>query len=583
MINVIQEYLASLGFHVDQKSFGEANKALDKIEKKVNAFSKTLNNAVKAVMENKIIHNARKKAEEFLEKIGTKLTTFLMTTRGLVTAAIAGIMAGVAALTAALTAATYKFMANMAKADMAVQVFARRMFTTVENARSLKAVMDTMGIGSLDDLKDIAMNPELRAQFLELRRMSAGFAFDERAQQGMRNIRAVEFEFQKMTLIWNYFLQSLVGELGDVMAGPLSAFRGFLADINAFFASNMKSISHDVAAFLGMFAKLLEMIGRLASLILGLDFTEFGGLLDILGGALDLVNALLDGINSILAGLGQLTKAGKMQMNAGVAALIPSNKDMYNEGKNTFKMLAYYVQRIYELLSQAWGFLDGILKRIIETIKDPVGAAKNSISNWWESSIAQPVQNVLSPAAAASTSGLSGGAVGPGVSRGGRRFNPGVRTSETINNFLDNLEQRFHEAYTVTSGVAGRSGGSLHPHGRGVDLVPRDRSIKGWSTLVKNMLDTPGLQTVNLELTPLRHAKVIKQLDDDGIRYQGRIKRQITKDWTGEHVHGSLRPLQVSIHINGIGKDKHEIAETVAHKIQQVASHRIRSNGGAFA
>jgi hypothetical protein len=561
MDNIIESYLIEIGWKLDDASFDKAGKDISaKVEKKVSWLRKLFEALMDGIKGNKVVRGFLQKGDALVDKWATKIVTFLTQTKNLVAVAIGVIITAVAVLATFVVSKFAQFLSGMAKADIEVQKFARRMLTTVENARSLKAVMDQMGIKDIDELKDIALNPELRQQFLELRKTAEALRLNADTRDGFKNIRALEFEFQKTGLIWGYFWNQLAGDIGKFLSGPLSDLKSGLAFINTMLEKHLPRLAYDVAEVVGIFGKLgdiLVKIGMLANPLIQM-FLLFGNMDAKNFTVLDVFETLLDVINAILGGLNKLLNfgfdGGKISFGGG--------GDVYHEGGAALKTLADYTRKIYDFLTTVWNYLSGLVRNIPGQVGHVAGAAGRGALNFI------PGGNALNSA----IDMLNGGRAS---------FSHGVKTSETIDRFLNGLDRIFRGAYTVTSGVASRSGGSLHPLGRAVDLVPHDHSIAGWANLVRNMLATPGLQRVNLELLPAHYSNVLRELDRQKVDYRGRISHQITRDWTGEHAHASLAPVtqhvQIQIHD---ARDPEKTARAVRKELQQVAALSTRANQG---
>jgi hypothetical protein len=394
----------------------------------------------------------------------------------------------------------------------------------------------------------------------------------------MRNIRAVEFEFQKLNLVWNYFLQSFAGELGAVMAGPLDAFRGMLSDITQILSVQIKNISHNLASVMGIFAKLGEMIGRVIYLISGFDSALFSDNFNALGGFLDLINNILDAINGVLASLGKLKHDNMVKGLNGLQGLIPSQGDAYKDGQNAVKTLASYVQRIYDILYQAWNFIGGHLKRFLALFKDPGKAFGEGMS-----AIGNAISEmVMGPSAEAATIGTTS----TEKPKGTGRFKWATRdaASKAINGWMASISPNLTSDFSVTSGWAhgGHSPGSKHYSGLALDIGTRGKTVKEIADLIAAALKEKSTSNLNLEFLPRTHAALMSELKNRGLDKDPRLTHD-TRFMKGEHLHVGVKPLEVSIHIHGAGKNAQEIAEAVADKVKGLAYRNMRANGGAFA
>ncbi len=187
--NILKEFLVSLGFEVDEGAYQAASRKVKAFEEKA------------AKMTEAIGKNAEK---------GAKVTV----------AALSSMTAGVAA-----------YVAGVAKADLETEKFARRMWMTEENARSLQNSLAAMG-ESMDSIYDVAANPELRMRFLRLRSDAAKLEGGAEIDEGLKKLRDVQFEFQRLQLLLRYMGRYIAYYLGKYLEGPLSRIQAKLKSIN---------------------------------------------------------------------------------------------------------------------------------------------------------------------------------------------------------------------------------------------------------------------------------------------------------------------------------------------------------------
>lgn len=162
----IKDYLVSIGMKVNDKSFKNADKAVKKFE------LSSLKNFAK-------------------------------------------IASGAAALASAVAVAMAKFATSVAEADRQTALLARRLYTTKENARALSTAMKTMNIGSIEQLREVAQDPEIRSQFLELKNLARSLE-NPRTQQAMREIRQLNFEYQKLMVRFEYFKMEIAAKILEI-------------------------------------------------------------------------------------------------------------------------------------------------------------------------------------------------------------------------------------------------------------------------------------------------------------------------------------------------------------------------------
>lgn len=158
-----------------------------------------------------------------------------------------------------------KFLGGLAKSDLEMQKFARQMWTSEANARSLKTTLDAMGI----TLQDLWLSPELRKQFLELRQIGRTLIPPDEYRQQMKDIRAIGFEFTKLKLEFTYASQWIGYYLIKYIATPMAAFKKHLEDLNKSIQVNMPKWTQKIAEVLSWFVRLGDVLWRVGETIFG--------------------------------------------------------------------------------------------------------------------------------------------------------------------------------------------------------------------------------------------------------------------------------------------------------------------------
>jgi hypothetical protein len=296
VLDIIKEYLVRVGFDVDNQGFKDAQNQLGALEKMLMQFGKGISESegfkalrkafqqVSAEVGNalRVVGATVGKALNQAAMVAARAVTGILAVIGIkgiiVTAILGSIAVVMAALTAAITSASALFMAKMAEADLQVRKLAISLLTTVENARSLKAVMDVMGLRSLEDLKFVSLIPEQREQFMALRQLAAQLRPDADVAEGLKNIRRVNHEIEKLKLQLGYFFHTLAGTLGKVLEGPLRRVTRWMESFNKFITQNMKRFADDMAILLGIFVKFAEIGAQLVGILA--KMTGASGLLD---------------------------------------------------------------------------------------------------------------------------------------------------------------------------------------------------------------------------------------------------------------------------------------------------------------
>lgn len=173
MLNILKDYLISVGMQVDKQSFSQADKTIKDVDKGLGKFANS--------------------ATGKFVKVG----------------------AGAVALASAVAVAMGKFASSVAEADRQVGLLAKRLFTTKENARSLTIAMKQMNISSLDQLREVALDPESRQQFLELKNLARSLE-NPKTQQALKEIRAMNLEWQKLMVRFEYFKIEVAGKILEI-------------------------------------------------------------------------------------------------------------------------------------------------------------------------------------------------------------------------------------------------------------------------------------------------------------------------------------------------------------------------------
>jgi hypothetical protein len=210
--------------------------------------------------------NASNIIGEYLYKIGWQVDKLPNIEKSLNTIKFIELAGAIANVTKALyeiTKAAVEFTDKVLKADIQTQIFAKRLLTTTQNARSLQSVMGAMGINSLSELRDVALNPTLRAQFLALRKFTQGLEPGKDVQNGLGNLREVSFQLQKINVLLTYFSQYVVGILGKILEPTLKQLTSFLDNFTRDFKARIIPIASQVAFWLGYIFRLFQVWGQI--------------------------------------------------------------------------------------------------------------------------------------------------------------------------------------------------------------------------------------------------------------------------------------------------------------------------------
>lgn len=210
--NILQEYLVSLGWSVDQAALRKFDDALKHMANQVERYTS---------------HPLYGIAPMFV-KAGLAVTGVL----------------------ASITAGTIGLLTHTAQADLDFQVLARRMFMSADAAKQMKIATDALGY-SLEDI--IWGPPELRQRYHTLiedqKRMNGQLGGTDFEAQ-MRGIRDVEFEFTRFKVELQYFGMQLAGTLAKALFGDHGDLLQNLQYMNQWFQEHIPEIANKVTTVL---------------------------------------------------------------------------------------------------------------------------------------------------------------------------------------------------------------------------------------------------------------------------------------------------------------------------------------------
>lgn len=216
MADILNEYLVSLGFRIDNKTLAN--------------FKNTLATVEKAVQE----HTAAwaKNYAAAAIAIGTALST--------------------------VTLATGALMDHLARADLEYKKLALHMYMGTDAAKRMKIATDALG----ESLEDIAWIPELRQRYFALLKQEREQAPPGDYSANMKYLRDVLFEFTKLRVTLMYGAQWIGNYLFKYLNGPIREFHGWLKEINTWLDKNMPGWTATVAGWLARIVDFAITAGK---------------------------------------------------------------------------------------------------------------------------------------------------------------------------------------------------------------------------------------------------------------------------------------------------------------------------------
>ena len=155
-----------------------------------------------------------------------------------------------------------------AVADLKVETFARRMWTTEQNARSLTTALDVLGM-SYDDL--FFATPEQYNRFLQLNTLGKQLEAPAELDETLQKVRDIQFEISKTKMIFQYATRWVMYYLGEYLGTDIDTVREKLRSFNETAMKYLPIVTQKIAYLLNVFYRLgktvvevLAAIGRTA-------------------------------------------------------------------------------------------------------------------------------------------------------------------------------------------------------------------------------------------------------------------------------------------------------------------------------
>lgn len=507
MIDVIKEYLVSVGFGVDNKSVDKAKAQMNDMEKHLGKFADT-------------------SAGKFAS-LSVAMVTFYET----------------------FTLAIGKFAVGVAQADRQVELLARRFYTTEANARSLSATMKAMGLTSMEQLKDVALNPEMRGQFMEMRGLARSLESPE-SQKGLQYIREVNFEFQKLGVRIEYFKQQVVSAFATSIKPAIEAFKKDFEPMMKDFQKNGAKYANAIGKFLGNIAQM------------GIHITEvFGKTFEFIKNLPDTIKQI--GQASIALFVILTTKLGWIFFTLQSIFLMIDDFMVYLKGGKS------YYSDAYDVLTGKVGLGDVVAKQ-----ENSLGRA---FRNYQEAGGGLPgIGNAIK--------GAWNYREQPRVYEGARGhegkfgFSNGMYISKPVQDFLRAISPLLSSNYTVTSGWENRGGAEKgHKSGLKYDVGLAGKSFNERLDYLKAIAGQQSMAESFVEVnTKNEYNRYIHALQNGGAD-TSRFHYLAPKH--GENIDVRVAPPSQKVSININGGNPMQIAHEVK---KEIAYTGIRADQGVI-
>ena len=320
----LKEYLVKLGWDVDELGLKKATDALGSFESKAGSLGSRFVSSFKTA--------------------GAAVGSFLVTAN-----------VGIA-----------KLLSGVADADLATERWARRMWTTEEQARSFLTALDAMD-ASFEDV--FYMTPEEFRNMQELQSLANSLKAPDELNETLKLIRDIGQEANKTKVIFNYATQWVVYYMGRYLGREITDIRDAWASFNDYLVDKLPYLTERVAYFFTIIYKLgktvVETISRLKNVIVELfdempDGAKKGaaaiaGFLAVLKtGPIGIFMAAILALLLLLDDFYTWQRGGKSAFGDSWQKLTDWTKDIDHEPVDDLKDSAY------DLLETLWDLIDAV-------------------------------------------------------------------------------------------------------------------------------------------------------------------------------------------------------------------------------
>ena len=335
----LKEYLVKIGWDVDELGFDAANK-------KINDFRSA------------IINGGSSMAASFT-KAGLAIFDTIYT----------------------VVDSMWDLASATAVADLKVETFARRMWTTEQNARSLTTALDALGM-SYDEL--FFATPEQYNRFLQLNTLGKQLEAPAELDETLKKIRDIQFEISKTKLIFQYATRWVMYYLGEYLGTDIDTVKEKLKSFNDMAMKYLPVVTQKIAYIFNVFYRLgktvvevLAAIGRTA--VGSFGDIEMSGLKTIAtlaaafmalkSGPVGMFLLLLGAILLLLEDFMVWQKGGKSLFDWSVVS--DKLQEMNDKLGDTPDKVADIIQKVDDLFGkiQAGQFIMAIVETFLDTVE----------------------------------------------------------------------------------------------------------------------------------------------------------------------------------------------------------------------
>lgn len=259
-----------------------------------------------------------------------------------------------------ITSSMFSLVENIASADLATEKFARQMWTTEQNARSVSTALDVLGT-SYEEL--FYATEEEYSRFLELNRLGKTLEAPPALEDTLVKIRDIQFEISKTKEIFSYASRWVVYYIGKMTGSDIEDVGDLLNRFNSFIIEKLPKYTKVIAEFFTFFYKM----GKTAFTVLYRTGSAFVEVLDRIGPtgtkSIALISAALLALRSGPLGL----------VISGISMLLLLLEDFLvwqKGGKSLFGDKWQVVQDIFSDMKETFGDTGESIGEILSSFKE---------------------------------------------------------------------------------------------------------------------------------------------------------------------------------------------------------------------
>lgn len=288
---------------------------------------------------NKVLNDSSNKMGKFANTFAGKFT-------------IAGV--AVVSATAMANLAIGKFLGNMAKSDLAMEMYAKKIGKTKEEATRLDTTLKAMG----RTLEEVNSNAELKANFEQLQEEAKKVKPPDMSE-GMKQIREIAFEFTRLKQNATYALNWVGYYLTKYLKDPIDKTQAVFKGLNESIIKNMPKWTENIA-------KVMAWVVRLGTTLIRGSSTVFNAIKRIF----DMIPKELKIVGAAITALGLLIRAGPIGKAAmvisGILLLLDDFYTYINGGDALLGGLWQKLIDIYNVLKNS-GAIDRFRDNMVNT------------------------------------------------------------------------------------------------------------------------------------------------------------------------------------------------------------------------